>query len=84
MDKLQQGQLGAYVQSYPGYLMDSKQYDMPLTCQVPTLLQNMQDLVQDIGTLRKPLSAYKQGLADWRSGGGDQMRHEYEQALAKG
>ncbi|OIV37338.1 hypothetical protein BIV57_11375 [Mangrovactinospora gilvigrisea] len=48
-----------------------------------TLTQNMYDLLNDIVAGRKPLSAWKGGVKTWRSQGGDQMRSEYEKALAK-
>jgi putative aldouronate transport system substrate-binding protein len=36
----------------------------------------------DIIVGRRPISDYEQLLADWRSGGGDSIRSEYEQAYA--
>jgi hypothetical protein len=30
---------------------------------------------------RRPTADFDQLVTDWRNGGGDQIRHEYEQAL---
>ena len=46
------------------------------------LIQKITDAVGDMVTGRSPLSALEQLRSDWRSGGGDQMRTEYEQAYA--
>lgn len=37
---------------------------------------------KDIIAGRKPISAYKEELSKWRSGGGDKMRAEFEASLA--
>ncbi len=42
----------------------------------------MNDCITDIVGGRKPLSAFKEQLRQWRSGGGDQMRKEYEASIA--
>ena len=41
------------------------------------LLDGLSEIVQG----RQPVSQMDQLVRDWRSGGGDQMRGEYEQAL---
>lgn len=46
------------------------------------LLNGIYDRVIAIVTGRKPFSDYDQMVADWRSGGGNQIRDEYEKALA--
>lgn len=45
------------------------------------LSQAFQDGLTDIVAGRRPFSDYDQIVSDWRSGGGDQIRAEYEQAL---
>jgi putative aldouronate transport system substrate-binding protein len=47
----------------------------------PSLNQALYDGVTDIVLGRRPLSDYDQLVADWRSGGGEQIRAEYAQAL---
>ncbi|MFJ1547211.1 hypothetical protein [Streptomyces sp. NPDC088246] len=42
----------------------------------------VRDVQKDIVAGRKPISAYKEELRKWRSGGGDKMRAEYEASLA--
>jgi putative aldouronate transport system substrate-binding protein len=46
------------------------------------LNQALIDGITDIVAGRRPLSDFSQLVTDWRNGGGDQIRHEYEQALA--
>ncbi|NUR87202.1 MAG: extracellular solute-binding protein, partial [Nonomuraea sp.] len=48
-----------------------------------TLDKKMKDLQADIIQGRKPVSAWDEGVAAWRSGGGDKMRAEYQDALQK-
>lgn len=48
-----------------------------------TLSQSVSDTVTSIIAGRKPMSAFDDAVSAWRSGGGDQIRKEYEQALAK-
>jgi putative aldouronate transport system substrate-binding protein len=43
---------------------------------------NIESLVGDIVQGRKPLSAWDDGVKQWRSKGGDQMRKEYEEQHA--
>jgi putative aldouronate transport system substrate-binding protein len=45
------------------------------------LNQAFQDGLTDLVAGRRPFSDYDQLVSDWRSGGGDQIRAEYEQAL---
>lgn len=47
-----------------------------------SLTTAMSDCQKDIMAGRKPISAYKEELRKWRSGGGDQMRAEYEASIA--
>lgn len=46
------------------------------------LSQMIQDYTQGIVTGRKPISALKDMRQRWKSGGGDQIRHELEHAIA--
>jgi putative aldouronate transport system substrate-binding protein len=46
------------------------------------LYQTFADGLLPIVTGRAPLSDYDKVLSDWKSGGGDQMRTEYQQAYA--
>lgn len=48
----------------------------------PSLTTAMSDCQLDIVAGRKPLSAYKEQLQKWRSGGGDKMRAEFEASIA--
>jgi putative aldouronate transport system substrate-binding protein len=45
------------------------------------LNQTFQDGLTDIVAGRRPFGDYDQLVSDWRSGGGEQIRAEYEQAL---
>ncbi|OIV37339.1 hypothetical protein BIV57_11380 [Mangrovactinospora gilvigrisea] len=47
------------------------------------LSTTMSTLLVDVVAGRKKISDWKAGVKTWRSQGGDAMRHEYEQALAK-
>ncbi|MFD4856881.1 hypothetical protein [Streptomyces atratus] len=47
-----------------------------------SLTTAMSDVRKDIAAGRKPISAHKEELRKWRSGGGDKMRAEYEASLA--
>jgi putative aldouronate transport system substrate-binding protein len=40
------------------------------------------DVLNDVVTGRQPLSAFDQAVTDWRNNGGDQIRQEYQQAIA--
>ncbi|WP_411088951.1 hypothetical protein [Streptomyces sp. 061-3] len=42
----------------------------------------MSDTVLDVVAGRKPISAFQDQVKKWRSGGGDQMRAEYEASIA--
>ena len=44
--------------------------------------QALIDGITDIVAGRRPLGDFDQLVKDWRNNGGDQIRHEYEQALA--
>lgn len=48
-----------------------------------TLLQEMGDTITSIIAGRKSMSAYDAAVKRWRDSGGDKIRDEYEQALAK-
>ncbi|MET7646017.1 hypothetical protein ABZS83_20785 [Streptomyces sp. NPDC005426] len=52
------------------------------TSKSPSLTTAMSDCQKDIIAGRKPLSAYKEELRKWRSGGGDKIRAEFEASLA--
>ncbi|MFD9604014.1 hypothetical protein [Streptomyces sp. NPDC059970] len=93
MEKVAQGSLGAYVQSFPSFLVDVKNYDFPFGVIVPfaakpganpryTMGYGSVGAIPGIVAGRKPISAYKEELSKWRSGGGDKMRAEYEASLA--
>lgn len=45
------------------------------------LTQKMNDGINDIVAGRRPASDFDQMVSDWRSGGGDQIRGEYEAAI---
>jgi putative aldouronate transport system substrate-binding protein len=46
-----------------------------------TIKKNMNSLQTDIIFGHKPVSAWDDGVKAWRSGGGDQIRAEYEQLI---
>jgi putative aldouronate transport system substrate-binding protein len=46
-----------------------------------SLSQKISDTVAGVAYGRDPLSAFDQAVRDWRTGGGDQIRSEYEAAL---
>jgi putative aldouronate transport system substrate-binding protein len=46
------------------------------------LTQTVNDGITDIIAGRRPMSDYDQLVSDWRSGGGDAIRAEYQQALS--
>ncbi|MFF4901464.1 extracellular solute-binding protein [Streptomyces sp. NPDC001068] len=49
----------------------------------PVLKQIIDDLMIAVVTGRKPIGALAEARSDWKKQGGDQMRDEYEKALAK-
>lgn len=51
--------------------------------QSTTLMGNITDTLQAIIQGQQPLSSWSGAVKAWRSSGGDQMRSEYEEALAK-
>lgn len=53
------------------------------TTQGAILDKNMNSLIKDIVVGRQPLSAWTDGVASWRSGGGDTIRQEYEKSYQK-
>jgi putative aldouronate transport system substrate-binding protein len=61
----------------------SGHYSDTNTAKGPTLSQMYSDFVADVVQGRKPISALKQLRTDWRNGGGDKIRHEFEQSIAK-
>ena len=46
------------------------------------LTRDLNDRLNDIIVGRQPFEAWDQAISNWRSTGGDQMRTEYEQAMA--
>lgn len=48
-----------------------------------TIETNIINLQNDIISGHESLSAWSDGVSSWRSGGGDQIRHEYEEAFAQ-
>ena len=48
-----------------------------------TITEKINDLRQEIVVGRQPLSAWDDAVQAWRSGGGDQMKTEYEEALSQ-
>lgn len=49
----------------------------------PALASRMQDLINEIIQGRSKVSDWDAGVAEWRNGGGDQIRSEYETAHAQ-
>jgi hypothetical protein len=47
-----------------------------------SLAQTLQDAVFDLVTCRGPMSGYDQVISKWRRQGGDQLRTEFQQAVA--
>ncbi len=47
------------------------------------LSQTLTDRLNDVMSGRAPLSAYDDAVQEWRSGGGEQIRKELQQALAR-
>jgi putative aldouronate transport system substrate-binding protein len=48
----------------------------------PALERDMSDKINEIVVGRQPMSYFEQALREWRDGGGDQMRNEYQQEMA--
>ncbi|MBV9599899.1 MAG: hypothetical protein JOZ87_23995 [Chloroflexi bacterium] len=48
----------------------------------PALNTALNDKLNDIVVGRQPLEAFDQAVKDWQTGGGNQMRQEFEQAIA--
>ncbi len=46
------------------------------------MVHAVSDTVLDVVAGRKPISAFQDQVKKWRSGGGDQMRAEYEASIA--
>jgi len=61
----------------------SGHYSDTNTAKGPTLSQLITDFVADVTQGRKSVSELKQLRSDWRAGGGDKIRHEFEQSIAK-
>lgn len=55
-------------------------YSSTATSKNATLSKTVEDAVTEIVAGRRPMSDYDKIVADWRSGGGDQMRKEFEEA----
>jgi putative aldouronate transport system substrate-binding protein len=47
------------------------------------LTTDFYDTVNDLVAGRKPMSELKEAISRWKTGGGDAMRHEYEQAIGQ-
>ncbi|MFF9363816.1 extracellular solute-binding protein [Streptomyces griseoluteus] len=58
-------------------------YSETAISKTPVLKQLIDDLMIAVVTGRKPISALAEARRAWKSQGGDQMRAEYEKALAK-
>ncbi|RAJ36814.1 carbohydrate ABC transporter substrate-binding protein (CUT1 family) [Kitasatospora sp. SolWspMP-SS2h] len=58
-------------------------YSETAISKTPVLKQLIDDLMVAVVTGRKPISALAEARQSWKSQGGDQMRAEYEKALAK-
>ncbi|MFC6600367.1 extracellular solute-binding protein [Kitasatospora paranensis] len=58
-------------------------YSETAISKTPVLNQLIDDLMVAVVTGRKPISALAEARKAWKSQGGDQMRAEYEKALAK-
>src|SRR5690606_13104526 len=59
----------------------SGHYSDTNTAKGPTLSQLITDFVADVTQGRKSVSELKQLRSDWRAGGGDKIRHEFEQSI---
>jgi putative aldouronate transport system substrate-binding protein len=57
-------------------------YSATNTDKGPTLTQTFNDGVTAIVAARRPLADFDKLVKDWRSGGGDEIRKEFEQAYA--
>jgi putative aldouronate transport system substrate-binding protein len=57
-------------------------YSAVAGAKTPSLNQRMSDGMTAIISGRQPLSDWEQMVKDWRSGGGDEVRGDYEKALA--
>src|SRR5215207_5862738 len=84
------------IPDYAKAAIDFEKAVLPISIQDPTigiatptfdklgasLLQTLQDSVFDLVTGRRPMTEYDQVVSEWRSQGGDQIRTEFQQALA--
>jgi putative aldouronate transport system substrate-binding protein len=77
-----QAQVESYAMTLPNPTVGL--YSKTDASQGTSLSQKLSDVVAGIAYGRDPLSALDQAVRDWRSGGGDQIRAEYEAALQAG
>jgi putative aldouronate transport system substrate-binding protein len=84
------------IPDYTRVLADAEKHLIPLGITDPTVgfvsatavrngavvTQTLQDGIRDIIAGRRQFSEYDNLVAEWRSGGGDQIRKEYQDALA--
>jgi putative aldouronate transport system substrate-binding protein len=57
-------------------------YSPTNAAKLPALTRDLSDKLNDIVVGRQPLDAIDQMIKDWRSAGGDQIRTEFQQAMA--
>ena len=57
-------------------------YSPTSASKLPTLTRDLNDRLNDIIVGRQSLGALDQAIADWRTAGGEQIRTEYQQAIA--
>ena len=69
---------------YPYLSLDATigYYSPTNAAKLPGLTRDLNDKLNDIIVGRQPLEALDQAIADWRSAGGDQIRTEFQQAMA--
>ena len=83
------------IPDYTSQLVDAEKQLLPIGISDPTngyvsptavrngavVNQRFSDGIRDIIVGRRPFSDYDQLVADWRTGGGDTMRKEFQDAL---
>ncbi len=52
------------------------------SARLPALTNDLVQSLNDIVVGRQPLSAFDQAVKDWQDHGGNQIRREFEQAIA--
>ena len=57
-------------------------YSPTFASKSPSVSRTLADRINEIVVGREPLSSFDAAIKEWRDGGGDQMRSEYEQQIA--